>query len=403
MNKSPSKRRQYRTGSVYQRASDGLWIGTVEAGWTRSGARRRVSVAAKTEAACKRRLRDRQREINQTGEAVTSGRTTVKSWAETWLEITVKTSGPNTFTTDRGAINKWIVPIIGHRRLDQLNPGDMRAVAKALQDAGRSSTTAHSYHGLLRRMLKAAVQEGHRVPERVLSMEAPRVAVNDRMALSTPEVLRLLHVAADLPHGSRWALAFLQGIRQGEALGLTWDMVDLDAGTLTVSWQLQPLPYLDRRNKAKGFRVPNGHEARHLVNAYNLVRPKTTKSWRVQPLVPWAAEALTRWRDIAPPSPYGLVWPAADGRPANARDDTWEFDALQGTAGVGHPAGRYYFGHEARHSCATVLMELGVPESVRLAIMGHSTMTVTRGYEHVNIDQAREALAGVAARLQLAG
>jgi hypothetical protein len=49
-------RRQYRTGSVYRRSSDGRWLGTIEHGYTRTGARRRVTVTGKTEAEAKAKL-----------------------------------------------------------------------------------------------------------------------------------------------------------------------------------------------------------------------------------------------------------------------------------------------------------------------------------------------------------
>ena len=40
-------RRDYGAGSIYQR-KDGKWIGTIEAGYTATGARRRITVAGKT-------------------------------------------------------------------------------------------------------------------------------------------------------------------------------------------------------------------------------------------------------------------------------------------------------------------------------------------------------------------
>lgn len=45
--------------------------------------------------------------------------------------------------------------------------------------------------------------------------------------------------ARDVPNGARWSVALALGLRQGEALGLLWDAVDLDAGTLTVRRALQ--------------------------------------------------------------------------------------------------------------------------------------------------------------------
>jgi integrase len=399
MDVSKRKPQPYGAGSVYRRVSDGRWVGTIEAGYTRTGARRRITVTAKTEAAAKVKLKERKRQIATEGATMGDVRKTVKSWAEEWLSVRATRDRPKTHTTDRGAVGAWIVPTIGHKRLDALTPGDMRAVSNALRQAGKSTSTARRYHGVLIRLLKAARDEGYAVPARVLAVEPPKEAAHDRTALPLTETLAVLEVASRLPHGSRWALAFLQGLRQGEALGLTWAEVGEDS--LAVSWQLQALPYVDKRDRSKGFLVPDGYEVRHLSGAHHLVRPKSEAGQRVIPLVPWAAEALAAWREQAPASPHGLVWPGSDGDPRDIRDDTNEWREIQTAAGIAHPCGRPYHGHEIRHSAATLLMALQVPDSVRIAIMGHSSIAVTRGYEHADITEARRALTRAAERLGL--
>ena len=147
--------------------------------------------------------------------------------------------------------------------------------------------------------------------------------------------------------------------------------------------------------------MPDGHEARQLEGAFHLVRPKSRKGWRVIPLVPWLRDALKVWQENSPPSPHGLVWPAPDGAPRAKDDDNAEWRALQDEAKVRHPAGRYYYGHEMRHSTATLLLEAGADESTIIAILGHSSIVTSQGYMHVSPDRASAALGRVAERLQL--
>lgn len=397
---SARRRRQYGSGSIYQRSSDGRWFAQIPAGLTRAGNRRVITRSAKTEAEVKRKLDKLQREIARNGiPAAGVGRVTVQTYANLWLTQVERRMRPSAYATTASAVRVWIIPTIGHKPLASLTPGDVRAVAAAIRKAGRKSSTALRAHTDLVSMLRAAMLDGHEIPPRVLLVERPEINTNDRQAMTAAEAIRVLEVAAGLPHASRWVAALLQGMRQGEALGLTWEAVDRRPGVLDVSWQLQSLPYVDRHRPGLGFRVPDRFEARRIEGGLHLTRPKTKAGWRVIPVVPWMATALERWREIAPESPHGLVWPAADGRPADAKEDLDEWKALQATAGVSHPAGRFYVGHEARHTAVTLLLEAGVEREVIERIVGHARLV--DAYVHAPAHMAAEALGRVAKRLEL--
>jgi len=405
-------RRGYKTGSLYQRASDGRWFGSMEAGFTANGARRRITVSHAKKSVVVRRLRDKRLELERQGHANVRRTVTVAKWSAEWLASIRPKVRPSSWETDRAAM-RYVVKAIGHHKITDLTPAHVRAVATLIRTEGQTTSTALRYHGSLIRMLKAAALDGYNVPPNVLLAENPTKSVNDRQPLSLDQALAVLRYitrrARDgtplLPDSSRWSLAFLQGIRQAEALGLTWDEVDLDAGTLTVCWQAKSLRYVEKGNPAAGFLVPDGYEARRLVGSTHLVRPKSKAGWRVMPLVPWAVTALRDWREIAPENPHGLVWcgrtTKAGTWPRNPASDIDQWEAIQQGAGVAHPSGRPFGTHEIRHTTATLLMELGVPESVRIAIMGHSSMASTRGYEHVDVSAARVALDQLGGLLEL--
>lgn len=408
-------RAEYGTGGLYQRTSDWRWFAAFESGFTASGARRRVTVSSKGcvggcpkkcphRAAIKRKIRDKRAEIEDAGHRNVKRTITVSKWAQTWLPMIQTKVRPSAYEVDKAAV-RYIVGSIGSVRLNDLTPADVRAVAAKIRSSGLSTSTALRYHGTLIRLLKAASSDGYAIPPNVLLAEKPKKAVNDRQAIPVPQAVQLITHAALVPDGSRWVLAFLQGLRQAEALGLTWPQIDLEAETLTVSWQVKSLRYIDRTRPELGFQMPDGYEARHLVGATHLVRPKSKAGWRVQPLIPWAVNALRAWREIVPENPHGLVFPGRTqgGRtwPRNPASDRDQFVAMQDAVDVRHPAGRHYTVHEIRHGTATLLMALGVPESVRVAIMGHSSMSATHGYEHVDLAQSRLALEAVARELGL--
>ena len=409
---SKDKPQEYGDGGLYRRA-DGLWVGTVEAGWTTKGKRRRVYVYAKTEAKARRKQRDKKLQVRD-GAAQASARATVKTWAAEWLPIVERTLAPNAYNSTRTAVDRWIVPTIGRKRFDALTPADVRAVADAQRDAGRKSSTQRRTHSTLMQLLKAASFEGYPVPQRLLTMKAPAISISDRTDMSVPEAVAVLEQAARLPYGSRFVAAFLQGMRQAECSGLTWPEVDLDGNSLTISWQLQTLRYkhgCDPSTPTCGkraascprrtFRVPDGYEARQVKGALHLVRPKSDQGWRVLPLVPWMRSSLEAWRELAPENPHQLVWLTADDSPRYYKDDDAEWYALQEAAGVRHPTGRLYTIHEARHTTAQLLMEARVDPAVVTAILGHSSIVTSRGYMHAKQTHTLDALEQVAERLQL--
>jgi integrase len=400
-------RTDYGSGSLYQRKSDWRWVGAIDDGWTATGARRRAVVTTKgcvggCKARCphvaeiKRRLKLKARDIAR-GEQ-TASRVTVKAWATTYLAMRVRDLSPKGYNATANPIKNWIVPTIGHRRLDQLTPADVRAVHDACRRADRQSADVHR---VLRTMLNAAVAEGHTVSPRVLAVKAPKPEKSDRTAMTLDEGIACLEVAADHPRGVRWAFTLLSGARLGECLGLTWDAVDLDAGEAIIEWQLQALPYNVHRDRSSGFRVPDGHEARHLVDAYHLVRPKSRKGYRVAPLLPFMAEWLRQWQQVAPANPWGLVWPGANGRPANDKHDRAEWWALQDSAGVSHPSGRPYHVHECRNFAATMLLEADVSEHVVTDLLGHTAVATSLRYRTARREPLREAMERAFAPLAL--
>ncbi len=391
------KQRSKGTGSIYQN-SRGQWVASIEAGWTARGGRRRITLKARTEDGVRRRLAEAQQRIAAEGHiAPVFGSTTVKRWADRWLEERLRVVRPGTYVSDRSGVNRWIVPTIGHLRLDALMPADIRTVTAAQEDAGLALSTMQRTHAVLGKILSDAVAEGYRVPQNVREAGSPGAGLSPRQSLSVAAAVRILAVATQRPDASRWVAALVEGLRPAEALGLTWDMVDLDAETMTLAWQLKALPYVESRQPESGFRVPRGFESRQIHGAYHLVRPKTRAGSRVIPLVPWLTESLRSWENCAPSSPCGLVWPRDDGSPRSAELDRrqWYEIVEKANVTVTLPDGssRRPLLYEARHTAATLLLANGVDETTIKAVLGHSSVLSTQSYLHTDDERTRAALA----------
>ena len=73
------------------------------------------------------------------------------------------------------------------------------------------------------------------------------------------------------------------------------------------------------------------------------------------------------------------------GRPIAPNSDYHEWRALLERAGVRHARL-----HDARHTAATVLLVLGVPERTVMSIMGWSSTSMAARYQHVTDPIRRE-------------
>ncbi|MDN6429557.1 MAG: site-specific integrase [Propionibacterium sp.] len=411
------KRRPKGTGGIYQRA-DGYWVGTIEAGWDSRGKRRRLYVTGKTKTICTQRLRDREREIARQGIPAEGARRgeTVKAYAEGWLKVREGVARPGTFVADRSAVNQWIIPTIGSVKLEQVSAAHVRSITDAVLSAGRKESTAVRAHAVTIMLLKAAQQEGRTIPPGALTVAGPGKNESDREAIPLDHAREILTAARDLPAFSRWLFAFTEAPRPAEALGLTWDCLDLDAGVVDLSWQLKPLSYRVPRDPDSGFRIPRGYEVRRLTGRYHLVRPKTSAGKRRIPLVAPVVTALEEWRDVAPASPYGLVWPTVDGPPTDDKRDrqawrdlcdaamvasTAPWHVQRGRETVASVQGRRYDLYEARHTTASLLRASGVSDDVITMIMGHASILSSEAYIHISMDAARRDLASATEVLQL--
>lgn len=450
-----TKRRAYGEGSIYQRCDaatcpplvdgpphpktgkptkirpehkcEGLWVATIEAGWTTRGTRRRITVSGKTRAEAARKLRHKKRAIDTSGIPTASAKTTVKVYAERWLHRKADRLRPKAFAAIQTNVRRWIIPTIGHRRLDALTPADIRAIEATIRDAGRAAGTAAGVFRTVQNMLGDAVEDGHQVARAIEKMKGPEVPESDRTDLSLPETFACLAVASELPHGLRWLLALLYGPRQAEMLGLVENdpltgepCVDFDRREIHLAWQLQALRYQNRKNQALGFKVPRDYEVVRLVNSWHLVRPKSKRGHRVLPMIEPVERAMHDWLMVRPANPWGLVFPTAKGRPCNDKIDREEWWAIQGAASViadpdderrvelgpvpvGHPLGRYYHVNECRNVAATQLDQSGATDNVVTSVLGHSSILTSRGYMTAHMDAKRSALERVAERFGLLG
>lgn len=414
------KTRGHGDGGLYQIRNKTMWRGVLDLGFDEDGKRIQKYVHSKSKKACRDKLDELKREIEEHG-APLDKQVTVEVWAAKWLETVAKPNvDPKTYSSYASMSKKWIVPTLGRKKVSSLKPSDVRTLRQVMTDAGKSVSMLRQGHIILSLMLDAAKGEGLCRENVAKDVKKPgatkgKTAVK-RGAFSTVEAIRILQAAADLgdTEGSRWWFKLLTGQRQGEILGATIDDLDLDDGLYAVNWKLEDLR---RDHGCEGepcgkkyaaycpqavWRVPDDYEKIHLQGAWHLTRPKS-KTGRVAPLIPPLVEVMRRHlaatADV--PNPHGLVWHKVDGSPILPIDDNQAWRDLLLSAGIitadeAVPSGTEKTGHWARHTTVTILASLGVDMQLIGEIVGHSSTEVTEIYRHASAAEKKAAMALVA-------
>lgn len=398
------RRERRGEGSVHRRPNGG-WCGQIDLGPSVEGTRRRRTIYAPTEDELRKKMKAERRVLDDKGDLSTSD-LRLEQWLDDWLvRVVGKKLKPNGMRAYRTAVNKHIKPSIGKIRLSRLGVAHIRKMhADIIDRLDLSPTTALHAHRVLSSALADAVLEG-RVGQNIASVvPAPAKADNDRTSMSPAVAKRIMFEADD----SRWYVGILLGIRRGERLGLRWSHVDLDLGVVDLAWSLSEVGWAHGCGDICGLTkvrcpkrvhpIPKGMRHELLGNrALALLPPKTRKSRRVVPLPAPVVEILQRQQEITGGSQYDLVWcDPTTGAPIPPRRDWQEWHDLL----VGYKI-PHIEPHEMRHTTATLLMEMNVPDEVIGAILGHSSTVTTRGYQHANLEVSRNALNGLAAKLEL--
>lgn len=296
--------------------------------------------------------------------------------------------GENTIDGYRVAVYHHLIPGLGAHRLEKLEPEHLERFYQKMRANGSAAGTAHQAHRTVNTALNEAVRRRHLTTNPAFIAKAPRLEEEEVEPYSLEEVQRLLAEAAKVRNTARWVIALALGLRQGEALGLKWEDVDFEAGVILVRrGRLRP-----RYKHGCGNRC--GRKPGYCPQKINIRREtKDTKTRagkrpigvpeELLKLLRRHKEQQERERALARDLwvEKGYVFTSPTGEPLNPNTDFHKWKDLLKAAKVRD--GRL---HAARHTAATVLLILGVPDAVVDRIMGWEpgkSARMRRRYQHL--------------------
>lgn len=257
---------------------------------------------------------------------------------------------------------------------------------------GAKPATAHQVHRTVRSALGEALRRGHLGRNPAQIVRPPRIQQELVEPFTLQEVQQVLSAAKERRNGARWAIALALGLRQGEALALRWDDIDLEAKSLRVrATRLRPAyahgcegecgkaaGYCPQRPQTNAITGATKSAAGNRVVGLPDALVTLLKEHRREQLLE-RIHAGSLWQE------GGWVFTTLLGRPIAPNSDYHEWRALLERADVRHARL-----HDARHTAATVLLVLGVPERTVMSIMGWSSTSMAARYQHVTDPIRRE-------------
>jgi len=343
---------------------------------------------------------------------------TLAAYLNRWLrEVVEPNLAPKTVALYEMFIRLYIAPELGKKRLDKLSVRDVQGWLNklrtqcqcCLQDKDAKRPAEHADSAKRRRCcavgkccnqfpsggtirnahmtLRSALENG--VREEIL---ARNVAANVKMPLprrkkvkpwTVEEARQFLESAKERhdPMYAAYVLVLVLGLRLGEALGLRWQDVDLDAEEMSIGWQIQRVrrQLLHRQTKTEDSDATLPFPS--IVTAALKARQNDHAKAR--------EKAGEEWQET------GLVFTTASGRPIEPSNFVRSFKNACDKAKV-----RTVNVHATRKTCASLLVALDVHPRVAMQILRHSQISVTMNvYSEVSTDETRKALRRLGERL----
>jgi integrase len=371
-------------GNIYQRAN-GTWEARFSYLDPDTGVRRRVSFYGPSTKAVRDKLKT-ARERLDAGAPVKDATRTVGDWLAHWRATTLAASDrkESTRVLYANLCRKHLESApFGAIPLDRLRPTNVEALVLSMRAVTLSDSTIRQTYTVLRAGLDGAVRDGLLARNPAALVARPGVPRTEARHLSASDVAAVLRAAQSSRYHAALVLIAATGVRRGECLGLSWDWVDLDAGTLKVAATLA------RVNGRLTITEPKTDRARRTIPLSAAVVAMLKRHKAAQ-----AAEKLkvgSQWQDC------GLVFTTELGAPVDPRNLLRVIEAAAKTAGV-----KGVGIHTLRHSAAVRWLERGVHIKAVADLLGHSSIAITGDvYGHTSDDTARTAVDGLSADLGL--
>lgn len=246
-----AKRRANGEGNIRKR-KDSRWEGRYTAG--RDPVTGKViykNVLGRTQAEVKAKLKAAI-EANTNLDIVKAEQYTVGQWMDVWFENCAKIKvRPSSHKTYRGYIDNHIKPSIGKIPLSKLSSLDLQKLYKKLLSGGRveriesksqpkglSAKTVRNINQVISSAMDFAIDQKLITTNPTNGCALPKLEHREMKTLPAEQLASFLREAKESGVYELYYIELATGLRRGELLGLKWEDIDWEQGTIQVRRQI---------------------------------------------------------------------------------------------------------------------------------------------------------------------
>ncbi|MBQ9662920.1 MAG: site-specific integrase [Oscillospiraceae bacterium] len=430
MAKNKANKRSNGDGSVRQR-KDGTWEARFTVGINPgTGKPIRKSIYGKTKSEVAEKLRTATSSVDD-GTYFAPEKITVKQWFETWLSEYMAGVKPLTVQQYRSMTETHIIPALGAVKLSKLTApqlqkfynqlavdgmttrrknketGKMEIVKKTEKrenpETGKIETiyfplspkTIQNIHDIISKALNTAISSGLIKDNVSARCTLPKVIKKEVVPLSEEKQLEFIKAIEDHKYKNLYFVYLFCGLRESEAIGLTWNCIDFKKGTMKIyrQWQRTPGEWGTFR-----FETLKNDKSRTIaLSPFVLsVLMDQQKKQRVEKL---AAGEFWQGFDTLKEQETAFVFTDRIGKPLNPAPVYENFKKI--VAGLGVPTA---YVHTLRHTAATnALAEGDSPKTVQENLGHHSAAFTLDVYGHVSEKMREESASRQQAMIERMG
>jgi integrase len=296
---------------------------------------------------------------------------TVRALFDLYCEDKAAKIEPTSIQSFRTTVGRWVLPLIGSKRVDRLKQTDLADIVNTYQSTPAPNGKAHSKGGIkatliaTRTLLNYAVK-ANLIAKLPVKVQLPKLQQKPIQSVPSDQVKHFLSVV-DAAEDPQLVLAvrtmLYMGLRISEVSGMRWEWFDHN-------WE----NYTPGKTKGK--------EADAIPVVPDLM--KRFQAWKETTRITWEAKgkAMPEW----------VFWDKHGAPRSKSFTTKFVKDAAASAGLKGN-----WSPHKLRSSCATLLNEAGVPSFIIQKILRHKHIQTTLHYAKTDLKMMRAGLMKVAA------